>query len=699
MAVTLTKNWQYISSVSLTYGEFKLYGRYTSQSLENNATYFQLKTAYYTYQAGGVSFSSATTWLNGTRKDYGYTTMPKGETVIMTVSRTLNHNTDGSSPEVNVAAEWYATFGGNGTTSGYVKAPKINRYATLTSAPDFNDEGNPTINYSNPAGNSSAISSLQACIANPSGNVIYVPYRDIPRTGTSYTFNLTEAERNTLRNATPNSNTLAVKYYVRTTISGNQYGSTIQKTMTIVNANPTFTHSELETNTVVSNALGSTSANTIVQNLSNVKFTITPSAKKGASITKVELTHNNSTSSDTSSPYEFTIKPVSNSFSVKVTDSRNNTTTQTITKTMLNYAPVKINSFSFKRVNPTSSNIVINLNATYWNTNVGSVTNAPVVKWKMGSEGTLTTIPSSSVTVDNTNHKITISNYTLNNQLVYTSGETFYIYVNDAFSNTSNSAFVSKGIPVLDLGDNEAQVNGDLYVGNTSGGDVINVLEKLQSPSRDDLTDANVTHKWENNKAHLQFLLATGKMTSNKPAGDGYIIHCSWDNNGQWIGQLYLPNRSGANLQFRGCTNGTWGSWKDIQFGPEVLTVYRQNNLTNLPNGIITMTDTISSTNKLTLSNGGIKIGKGVSKVLVSGQVFMQSSQTGNYLYAAISQNNSYNLAIALSNLNTQFGTATMAPKLAVVSEGDIIYLRGLEARTGTVRGGSNTYLTVQVVE
>lgn len=481
MAVTLTTSWQLISSVALTYGELKLYGRYTGQSVANNTTTYQLKSAYYTWKANGVNFSSATAWLDGTRKDYGYTTMYKGETTIMTVSRTLNHNTDGSSPERSVAASWDATYGGDGYTSGSIKAPKINRYATITSAPDFNDEGNPTISYSNPAGNN--VTSLQVGIFAIDNSIAYVSYRDVSKTGTSYTFNLTEAERNTLRNATPNSNTLSVKFSIQTVTGGNTFWKEVTKTMTIVNANPTFTDSELETNEVVSNALGSTSADTIVQNLSNVKFTITPSAKKGASISKVEIIHNNSTSSDTTSPYEFTIKPVSNSFSVKVIDSRNNTTTETITKTMLNYAPVKINSFSFKRVNPTSSNIVINLDATYWNTNVGSITNAPVVKWKMGSEGTLTTIPSSSVTIDNTNHIITISNYTLNNQLVYTSGETFYIYVNDAFSETSNNSYVIKGIPVLDLGDNEVQVNGDLYVGDTSGENVYKVYNSFEHSS------------------------------------------------------------------------------------------------------------------------------------------------------------------------------------------------------------------------
>lgn len=566
MATLLTKNYQLISTIGLTYGEIRTYAKYTNQSIANNTTTCSLKSTYYTSQAGGVSFSSATGTLDGTTRSYGYTTMYKGETTISEVSRTLTHNNDGSSPTKSVSTSWSATFGGGGSTSGNIVAPKINRYATLTSAPDFNDEGNPTINYSNPAGNS--VTTLQACITTWADGEIRVPYRDISKTGTSYTFNLTEAERNTLRSMTPNSNTLSVGFWVKTITGGTTFWSSAQKTMTIVNGNPTFTHSETETNTTVSNLIG-TGASTIVQNLSRIKFTITPSAKKSATIKKVELTHNNSTTSDTTSPYEFTITPVNNSFTVKVTDSRNNVTTQTFTKTMLNYAPVKINSFSFKRTNPTSSDIKVNLDAVYWNTNIGSTTNAPVVKWKMDN-GSWNTIPSASVTINNTNHKITVSNYTLSNQLVYTSGATFYISVNDAYSSTSNNVGVTKGIPILDLGDNEAQINGDLFLANTSGGGAINPRYKLESPKRANVTNANITHTYENDSAHLQLLIATSAMTSNKPRADGYILHCSWDNSGEYVGQLYIPNSNNGVLQFRGCSYGTWGSWKDIAFTSDI---------------------------------------------------------------------------------------------------------------------------------
>ena len=93
MAIVLTKSYQVISRIALTYGEIRTYGKYSEQSSANATTKYQLKMTYVNSgQANGVSFSSATAVLAGTTKSYGYTTMPYGETTIMEVERTMQHN-------------------------------------------------------------------------------------------------------------------------------------------------------------------------------------------------------------------------------------------------------------------------------------------------------------------------------------------------------------------------------------------------------------------------------------------------------------------------------------------------------------------------------------------------------------------------------------------------------------------------------
>lgn len=580
MAIRLTTSYQRISTIGLSYGEIRTYAKYSNQSIADNKTTYELKSTYYTSQ-NTLSFSSATGNLDGTTRSYGYTTMYKGETTISEVSRTITHNTDGSSPIKNVATSWTATFGGSGSTSADIDFPKINRYATLTSAPDFNDEASPKITFTKNIMSSSAV--VEACMKlNPNDATPIIPYRQVDVSSGSYTFNLTTAERNALRNQIPNSNTLNIYYLLRTTYQGNSYFSISGvKTVTIVNATPTISSiTTTEQNTKVSALLG-TSANTIVQNASNVKVDVSASATKGASLTKVELTHSGTTYSDTTSPYSFTVPVKANSFTIKATGSRpnpNTTTSQTITRTMIDYKPVAINSFSFKRQTETSSTIILNLSATYYQQTFGSTANAPIVKWKK-DDGSWTTLTSSQYTIDNTNHKLTVSNLSLGEQVDYEHEATFTIYIEDKLSTAQNSAKVTIGIPTLELGKDDVKVNGtfvatgDITSSTNVNCNLVSATGRVESPVvrskletlNGRINNANIAHTYENNRAHLQLLLASSTMTSNKPKSDGYILHCSWDNSGQYNGQLFLPNNSTSPVQFRGCSNGTWGAWWNIE--------------------------------------------------------------------------------------------------------------------------------------
>ena len=477
MATTLTKSYQKISTIGLSYGEIRTYAKYSSQSTENNTTSFQLKMTYYTSQANGVSFSSGSANLDGSTKSYGYTTMPKGETTILEVNRTLTHNTDGSSPNRNVTTTWSATFGGGGTKTATIVCPKINRYPTLTSAPNFSDEDNPTITYTTISGFSSA--TYSACIS-LTGAQADVPYREVSLSAGSYTFELTEAERNTLRNAIPNSNSTTVIFHLKTQVGSTSYYSLATRTMTIVNGNPTFTHSEVETTQKVIDVLGS-SASTVVQNASVIRTTITPTALKGSSISKVVVVHNLEAQTKTASPYTFDIPISMSSFDIMVTDSRGNTTTEIVNKNMIEYQNVDITTYNFERENPTSSNVDLTLEARYYPITVGSTSNTPVFKWKLEESGTYTTIPSSAYAIDTTNNKVTISNYRLSNVLSHELSGQFFITLDDIFSSDSENMIVNKGIATYEAGEFDFQVNGDLIVADTEAENGVNILDEINN--------------------------------------------------------------------------------------------------------------------------------------------------------------------------------------------------------------------------
>ena len=155
---------------------------------------------------------------------------------------TVDHDSEGKkSVDVSLITAIYT-----GTTSTKTETwtlDSIPRQATLTSAPNFTDLENPTIYYTNPAGNS--VNALEACISfNLQRITEDIPYRAIEKTDESYMFPLTDEERNKLRNAAKNSNTITVQFVVRTKIGSSTFWSQLNRTLSIVendNTRPTVT--------------------------------------------------------------------------------------------------------------------------------------------------------------------------------------------------------------------------------------------------------------------------------------------------------------------------------------------------------------------------------------------------------------------------------------------------------------------------
>lgn len=201
--------------------------------------------------------------------------------------------------------------------------------ATLTSAPDFTDEGNPTIYYSNPAGNN--VTALDACIT--FGSIDDIPYRPISKTGSSYTFNLTDEERRTLWNGTT-GNTRKVRFAVRTTIGSDIFYDSIDKTLSIVNADPTFTANQLsyaDADPAVSAVTGNPQE--IIAGKSSLQISYTKATgNKSATISKYEFTLNGVTKTATAAGGTVDFGKILTTkdhltLTVKVTDSRENSVT------------------------------------------------------------------------------------------------------------------------------------------------------------------------------------------------------------------------------------------------------------------------------------------------------------------------------------------------------------------------------------
>ena len=479
MAKTLTTSWQEIYSETWAPGsgfqvKFILEAKYSTQSTANNTTTIQTRLRSDVLQGSGSgnNYRFACTYAPAVSGSglwtFGDETITSGEGIV-------NHNADGTKTITLYASAKITTIGLNISFGQDVILPKIDRYPTLTTAPNFNDEENPTVTYSTISGFENATYSI--CIALAGSNNDDISYRNINLTDGSYTFNFTNAERTILRNSTPNSNTTTARFIIRTTTSGGQnYYSDITRTLTIVNNYPTFTHSEVETTQKVINVIGSSSASTVVQNASVVRMTITPTALKGSSIVSVNVSSgSNYSTTKTTSPYVFDIPILTNTINVLVIDSRGNATAEYVNKNMITYQNVDITSYNFERPNPTSSNIDVSFEARYYQITVGSTVNAPVVKWKLEESGTYATIPSSAYTIDTTNNKVTISSYQLTNVLSHENSGEFFIKIDDIFSEDEDKQIVNKGISTFEAGEFDLQVNGDLIIADTDGTNGVNV--------------------------------------------------------------------------------------------------------------------------------------------------------------------------------------------------------------------------------
>lgn len=433
-----------------------------SQSQANNTS--TIKYYLYVISMNGYSGSGATAkgYINGSQVGTFTSIGVNATKQIGTKSVTVTHNADGTK-SVSYSASVDTTWSlGDASLSGTLTLPTIKRQATITSAPNFTDEQNPTIKYSNPAGNS--VSSLQVGIFSTDGMTTYAGYRDVSKTGSSYTFNLTEAERYNLRYASRNSNTLAIRFFIKTVISGTTLRNSVQKTMTIVNANPTEVTELEETNQKVITLLGSDTATTVIQNVSQIRLTSTPTTYKYATVSRIQFKNGTTSIIDTSSPYGAIIVPISGVFQTIITDSRSNITSNLYETIMLPYIPVDITSYSFKRVNPTSSNIYLNAEIRYKQATFNGHVNSPTIQWKIGEQGTLNTLSSEDYTIDTENDLITISNLLLSNVLPYTDQGNFYLYAKDLLTEDTENVVVSKGIPTFEAGEHDFQVNGKLYI-------------------------------------------------------------------------------------------------------------------------------------------------------------------------------------------------------------------------------------------
>lgn len=448
-----------------------------SQSIANNTTSIGYKLV---LGGGESSYSSIATYGCSTSTDGEGKSFDGGGTFygngkeLISGTKTITHNADGTKAfGASATINLYWPSGHSVSGSGSWDLPTIARQAYLSTAPaSFDDTANPTITYTNAAGN--AVSSLQACIASPDGSTIYAAYRNVNKTGTlSYTFNLTAAERNALLAACPSSNTLSVKFWLKTVIGSTTFYDTKAATMNVVSANPTFSnYTYSDTNSTITAITGNNQV--LVAGKSNLSVVISSAnkavANKQATMSSYVASLSGKTVSANYSSSGNTLNFSSNDFStgtqtlsVKATDSRGNYTAVNKNVTVVGYSdPVinvvatRLNNFENETTFTFSGSISpITVGGTRKNDLVGNVQyrykNQNTSTW--GSWTNLT----ASVASDGT---LTINNLQLS--LANNSSWDMQVKAQDKLATTTTSIVIGQGQPQFFVGD-----DGRVAIGGT----------------------------------------------------------------------------------------------------------------------------------------------------------------------------------------------------------------------------------------
>lgn len=254
------------------------------------------------------------------------------EVTLLSGSATISHNSDGSKTmpyffDLDMASASYTP--GPMEKSGTMTLTKIPRGATITSAPDFTDEDNPVVKVSNPAG-----VSVQLGIYKDSTHAL-AEYRTI--SGTSYTFNLTTAEREALRKVDTTKNTAQVRFYVKSVVGGQTFISYLTRTLTIKNPAPTLSPTVEDVNPDTVALTGSSSK--LVKFKSTAQIAFNAEAVKHATISSkvVDCAGKTLTNDGIIAEVE------SGTFSFTVKDSRGNTTKKTVELDMVKYVRLTCN--------------------------------------------------------------------------------------------------------------------------------------------------------------------------------------------------------------------------------------------------------------------------------------------------------------------------------------------------------------------
>lgn len=332
----------------------------------------------------------------------------------------------------------------NGTISKTVELPTIARKSSVTCA-DGNIGSATTININRAS--STFTHTLEYNFLGLTGTIA------TKTSSTSIGWTIPTSFYAKIPNANSGKGTITCSTYSGNTLIGT---STCTFNAFVVNSNPTISGTVEDTNTSAITATGD--KNKLIRYISNAKVVITATAKNSATISSVKVVNGSQTKTTSTS----TINSVdSDTFNLSCTDSRGLTATKTITKEFIEYIKPVVVSALLSRPTTTSNTINASVQGLCFNGNFGVKTNSFELKWRYKKSTETTWGNYTTVTATRSGNNFNFSGE-LGTDFSYTESYNFEFVISDTFISNTHNTTVTRGLPIIDIGENDVNINGDI---------------------------------------------------------------------------------------------------------------------------------------------------------------------------------------------------------------------------------------------
>lgn len=341
----------------------------------------------------------------------------------------------------------------NSSRSYYIE-PVVPAVQVLT-APDFNDEANPTITYKNSYTLQEGTKTYAAISF--TGGKDDVPYREISSSGTSYTFNLTDNERKTLRQGITTGSVRSVRFYIKTTFSdGESTWHYLTRNLSLINHEPILIPTVKD---ISPEALALTGdENVFVKYVSMAEYSTGATAKKEAEIVSQSVQCGSKTVTDM---YNGVIQDVeSGTFVFNATDNRGiHAETVVVEKQLIDYLkPTCYQKLEIALTGETGAEVTLTVSGNYFNGSFGDLDNTIKLETRysnadgtMGDWITLNGTP----TFNGNTYELTVTF----DGFSYENAYTFQSRLTDRITYVQSSQYTIRLMPVFDWSETDFNFN------------------------------------------------------------------------------------------------------------------------------------------------------------------------------------------------------------------------------------------------